>query len=200
MSVCKHMDRFGLDVSHPFIGRHFRFLGSLATAAPIQAAHMGGQSTKKHGRQFAPNFAACETEESRCTVFEGLFVSGSSSPHKGVLQQLCHLDQQKPSSVFGVFGEALFELSLAWPNSELHHVVRQLYIYIFICTCLNKYIIYIYIYGRPPIDPYFLPSTTYSGKIPSASHEKSSLWVQRYITSFSHTRARAPSMSMPHLN
>ena len=32
----------------------------------------------------------------------------------------------------------------------------------------------------------------YSGRIPSASHEKSGHWVQGYITSFSHTRGRAP--------
>ena len=44
----------------------------------------------------------------------------------------------------------------------------------------------------PPIDAYFLASTTYSGRIPTASHEKSSFWVQGYITSFSHARGRAP--------
>ena len=44
----------------------------------------------------------------------------------------------------------------------------------------------------PPIDPYFLASTSYSGRIPTASHEKSSLWVQGYIASFSHARGRAP--------
>ena len=46
--------------------------------------------------------------------------------------------------------------------------------------------------GTPPMYPYFLASTTYSGRIPTASHEKSSLWVQGYITSFSHARGRAP--------
>ena len=55
------------------------------------------------------------------------------------------------------------------------------YIYIYIHTYIY---IYIYIYMvAPPIDPCFLASTTYSGRIPSASHKKSSLWVQRYITS-----------------
>ena len=64
------------------------------------------------------------------------------------------------------------------------------------CTCIRLYI-YTYVYMSiymvaPPIDPDFLASTTYSGRIPSASHEKSSLWVQGYITSCSHTRGRAP--------
>ena len=71
---------------------------------------------------------------------------------------------------------------------------RYVYIYIYTCrpACVHMYT-YIYIYMvAPPIDPYFLASTTYSGRIPSASHEKSSLWVQGYITSLGHTRKRAP--------
>ena len=60
-------------------------------------------------------------------------------------------------------------------------------------------LLYCIILVAPPLDPCFLASTNYSGRIPSASHEKSSLWVQGYITSFSDTRERAPLMSMPHL-
>ena len=79
----------------------------------------------------------------------------------------------------------------------------SIYVYMFVCIYMYIYIymhyicihiyphIYIYMVA-PPIDPYFLASTTYSGRIPSASHKKSSLWVQGYFTSFSHTRGRAP--------
>ena len=70
-------------------------------------------------------------------------------------------------------------------NYSIFHVC----IYIYICVCIY---IYIYSVAPPPIDPCFLASTTYSGRIPSASHEKSSLCVQGYITAFSHTRGRAP--------
>ena len=62
------------------------------------------------------------------------------------------------------------------------------YIYIYICMYVCMYV-----YGSaPPIDPSSLASTTYSGRIPTASHEKSSLWVQGYIGSFRHTKGRAP--------
>ena len=79
----------------------------------------------------------------------------------------------------------------------IHIISMYIYIYAFIIIIFYIHItsihIYIYIYGSPPpIDPCFLASTTYSGRIPSASHDKSSLWVQGYITSFSHTRGRAP--------
>ena len=82
-------------------------------------------------------------------------------------------------------------------NDTLFFFSLSLSLYIYTYTDMNMCIhiyIYICIYGRPLNDPsfIFLTSTTYSGRLPSASHEKFSLCVQGYITFFSHTRGRAP--------
>ena len=66
------------------------------------------------------------------------------------------------------------------------HTDKHTYTYIYIC-------IHIYIYMlAPPLIHMFWPLQPTQAGFPSASHEKSSLWVQGYTISFSHT--------MPHLD
>ena len=75
------------------------------------------------------------------------------------------------------------------------HIRKHIYMYI------HTYVhIYTYIYGSPPpIDPSFFGLYNKPRQDSLSISRETILWVQGYISSFSHTMGRARLKSMPHL-
>ena len=110
------------------------------------------------------NSEAASPDTSRLIFTSAGRVEGPKSPLHQTLESLCGdpRESQNPNSVV-ITPRSCFR---AVAHAHMHiymYTYRYIHMHIHIDICVYIYMV------APPIDPFFVASTTYSGRIPSAS-------------------------------